>query len=115
MASRFDSAPLQDELDATNPRWRKWFQDIWSSVNALSLPFPTAITIGVSPWTYQFLSGGQASILVNGGTVSLVEWSRDGTTFFAVAAATNTMIAVSQKDFVRVTYTAAPTVKQVLR
>ena len=114
-ASKFDSAPLQEKIDLTNPRWRRWFQDVWQIINAIALPKPSAITVTTSPFLYQYTGAGQASVLVNGGTVSLVEFSRDGTTFFTVGAATNGMYALSAKDYLRVTYTVAPTMNLVSR
>lgn len=113
--SRFDSAPLQTNLSIDDPRWRKWFLDVWSLLNAVRLPAPSAVTVGGSPSTYQFNNGGTASILINGGTVSLIEWSRDGTTFYKVGTATDSMYTVSSGDYIRVTYTVIPTVKVVLR
>lgn len=113
--TRFDSAPLQTKLDIDDNRWRKWFQDMWALVNAIRLPLPISVTVGASPFTYQFANGGSASILVNGGTVSLIEWSRDGTTFYKVGTTTDSMYTVSSGDYIRVTYTVIPTVKVVLR
>lgn len=115
MRSRFDSAPLQLPLEPTEPRWRKWFQDVWSSLNAIGLPLPTAPAVGASPFSYQFLQAGSGTLIITGGTVTLVEWSRDSTTWYTVAAASPTQVALSQGDYVRITYTVAPTLVEVLR
>ncbi len=114
-ASRFDSAPLQEALEVTNPRWRQWFQDLWRQVNKQALPLPTAITVGASPFVYQYTGAGNASIVVNGGGVTLVEFSRDGTTWYQVggAGAIN-MYHLSQGDYLRVTYGALPVMAQIL-
>lgn len=115
MASRFDNAPLQTPIDVQEPRWRQWFQDVWRALQALSLPLPTGIAVGASPFTYQYVEAGQASVLLSGGTVTLVEFSRDGVTWYSVGVATDAMLAVSQGDYLRITYGAAPTMTLVLR
>lgn len=112
--SRFDSAPLQSEIASDEPRWRKWFQDVWQLLNAQALPLPTAVALGASPATVQFQFGGTASIIVSGGTVSLIEFSRDGTTFFNVGTVAG-MFTLSQDDRLRITYVAPPTVTQIFR
>lgn len=58
-----------------------------------------------SPDTYSALRRG--SMIVSGGTVSLIEFSRDGTTFYDVGV-TAGMFALNASDQLRVTYTGAP-------
>ena len=111
--SRFDAAPLQSQLDAQEPRWRKWFQDVWASANAIALPLPSPVTLTASPFVYQFKQGGRGRLLIVGGTVSLVEWSRNGATYFTVGSGSGSYF-VAQGDYLRVTYTVAPTLTQVL-
>ena len=61
------------------------------------------LTLGASPWTYTAPFDG--TVVVTGGTVSLLSWSRDGgVTFYTVSGA----IPVSRLDQVKVTYSAAP-------
>lgn len=112
-ASRYDSAPLQDNLEPTNPRWRLWFQKVWEQLQAIALPLPSAITVGASPFVYQFQGAGTASVLVLGGTVTTTEFSRNGTTYYIVGV--NGMFTVSQGDYLRITYVVAPTMQLVLR
>lgn len=115
MASRFDSAPLQGPPDFSDPRWRKWFQDVWTALQALGLPAPIVEAVGASPFTYQYTGAGQASLAISGGTVSLIEFSRDGTTWYAIGSATNAMPLLSQGDYLRITYVAPPTLTLILR
>lgn len=72
-----------------------------------------AITVGASPFSYQNTSGADESIVVIAGTVSAVAVSRDGTNFYnvGVAASTAGMIRLSNLDTVKVTYSAAPTMR----
>src|SRR5262249_11300732 len=60
------------------------------------------IALGPSPFVYQALYAG--TVVISGGTVSAVEWSRDGSTYYAVTGA----VPVSRLDRVRVTYSAVP-------
>lgn len=113
LRSRFDAAPLQSPLDLQDPRWRKWFQDMWASVMGLGLPVPASLLPGASPYTWQFSYAGRGALIVQGGTVSKIEFSRDGTTFIDTGAVAG-MMAVSQGDYLRITYTVAPTLTLVL-
>jgi len=76
---------------------------------------PSAITVGASPYTYQNTTNYPAKVLVGGGTVSLVEYTRDNTTFYTLASSTAQPVQVqlSPNDRVRVTYTAAPTMSHI--
>lgn len=75
---------------------------------------PSGITPGASPYTYQNTNTYPADVIVNGGTVSAIAFSRDNTTFYTVGL-TNGMFALSPYDFLRVTYTVAPTMTLVPR
>jgi hypothetical protein len=75
----------------------------------------SSITVTASPFTYQNSTGYDASVLVNGGTVSLVQFSRNNVTYYTTSAATNTILMLSPNDYVKVTYTAAPTMVLVPR
>jgi hypothetical protein len=57
---------------------------------------------------------GTGTISVQGGTVSLVEWSPDGVKFLSVATGTGAVFPGSTGDFVRLTYTVKPTVSFAL-
>jgi hypothetical protein len=62
------------------------------------------LTPGVSPWVYQATADG--TLVLVGGTVSLVGLSRDGTTFYTVPQGA---IPMSRLDQVKTTYTVVPT------
>ena len=64
------------------------------------------ITVGVSPYTYSALVRG--SVIVSGGTVSAIAFSRDGTTFYTTGQ-TAGMFTLNAQDRLRVTYTGLPT------
>lgn len=68
-------------------------------------------TVGASPYTYQNVGDRPVNVSVTGGTVSLIQYSRDNTNFYQAAAATNAVIALAPGDYCKVTYSAAPTLK----
>lgn len=68
-------------------------------------PLPIPITIGASVFTYTAPYDGW--VVINGGTVSLVQFSRDGgSTLFAIAGS---LVPVCKGDQVKVTYSVIPT------
>jgi hypothetical protein len=88
---------------------------MWQLANAQALPLPSGIAVGVSPFLYQFLYAGSGSVIVQGAGVTLVEFTRDqGTTWYPIGMAAG-MYAVSQGDYLRITYGAAPVMTLVLR
>jgi hypothetical protein len=73
---------------------------------------PVGVTVGTSPWVYQATQGYRETLIVSGGTVSLIEFSRDGATWFGLGE-TAGMFVLDPGDRLRVTYTAAPTVTRI--
>ena len=79
------------------------------------LALPSAITPGASPYTYSNnVSCFTEDIVVAGGTVSAIEITRDGTTFYNVGS-TAGMFTLNQGDKLKVTYSAAPTMTKITR
>ena len=64
----------------------------------------------VSPFTYRNTSRQSMYFSIIGGTVSLVQFSRDGTTYYTVFTATGCAIEIWSFDYVKITYTVAPTI-----
>lgn len=65
-----------------------------------------SIAAGASPFTYESVIRGQ--LLISGGTVTAIEFSRNGTTFYTTGQ-TSGFVQMDNGDFVRVTYAVAPT------
>ena len=63
------------------------------------------VTVGVTPYEYSAVKRG--SMIVEGGTVSLIEFSRDGTDYYDVGA-TAGMFALNASDRLRVAYSVVP-------
>lgn len=72
-----------------------------------SAPLPDVLTPGASPWTFD--APGKGFVLVEGGTVSAITISRDGTTNYATGM-TGGFFPVDWQDQLTVTYTVAPNV-----
>lgn len=84
---------------------RGWYF-FWSGLfRGLAPELEAAVTPTGSPYTYSAPRGG--SMIVSGGTVSMIEFSRDGSTFYDVGQ-TAGMFALSAADQLRVTYAVAP-------
>ena len=77
-----------------------------------TLPF--AITPPGSVVAYQNATGFPLDVIVSGGTVTLIELSRDGATWYTIGLIAG-LILLSPSDRVRVTYTVAPTMIGVPR
>lgn len=66
---------------------------------------PATVAPGASPYTYVATDPG--ALVIQGGTVSLVELGRKGT--FVTTGLTTTVLNLLRGDQVRVTYVVAPT------
>lgn len=73
------------------------------SGEAVDLP-----AVGASPWTYTNITGFVATAAISGGTLTTVEISRDGVTFYDIA--TTRVVVLGTSDKLRITYAAVPTV-----
>lgn len=85
--------------------WFRFFANLFTTVTAGSRDAVNPFT-GASPLTYTAIARGQA--IVSGGTVSAIELSRDGETFYSTGL-TAGLFPMSAQDQLRVTYTVVPT------
>lgn len=75
--------------------------------NGLPPATEVAVVPGASPYVYSAPVRG--SVIVSGGTVSAIAFSRDGVTFYNVGQ-TSGMFLLNAADQLRITYAVAPTV-----
>lgn len=68
----------------------------------------TTATVGGSPYIYQNTSGGRQLVVVSGGTVTTIEFSRDGVTYDNVNLLSGEFY-LNPGDRIRITYLLAPT------
>jgi hypothetical protein len=69
----------------------------------------TTLTIGSSPFAFQNDTTTKIMVLLNGGTVSLLEFSRDNSTWDPVGTLLSGDFFLNPGDWMRITYTIAPT------
>lgn len=94
--------PLANK-EVTNKDWYFFWAGLWRGL-APELESPVVLT--GSPFT--FSAPRRGSLIVSGGTVSQIRFSRDASTFYDVGA-TAGMFALSAADRLEVTYTGSPT------
>jgi hypothetical protein len=75
---------------------------------------PAAQTVGASPWVYTNNTGNDQSEIVQGGTVTKIEFSRNGGSYIDTGV-TAGMFQLSPLDSLRVTYAVVPTINVVVR
>jgi hypothetical protein len=69
---------------------------------------PAAIAITASPFVYRNLNGYQEKVTVVGGTVTTIEISNDGATYYDTGALAG-MFTLDNGQYLRVTYAVVPT------
>jgi hypothetical protein len=99
--------PIVMERALAQKDWYLFFTNLYTAVTD-GLPQPEEeAAITASPYVYTAVIRGQAH--VDGGTVSLIEFSRDGTTWYD-AGITAGFITMDRADSLRIAYAVAPTV-----
>jgi hypothetical protein len=91
---------------------RTWYGYFSGLFRGQPTGLPSSITVGPSPFNYSAPSGG--TVLIQGGTVSLVQISRDGVSNYTTGQ-TQGAIPVSFQDTLIITYSVAPTMTFVPR
>ncbi len=73
---------------------------------------PSAIPVGSSPFTYQNRDCCLEDLIIQGGSVTRIEYSRDGATWYDIeATAGSTRLAPG--DYLKVTYSTPPTITKI--
>lgn len=87
------------------------------SADILATIYPdsaSTITVTASPFSYSNVSSRLADVIVAGGGVSNLEFSRGGVTFYPTGSFYG-VFPLSPGDILRVTYTTAPTMTLIPR
>jgi hypothetical protein len=87
----------------TNKQWYFFLQGLWKGTPPAS---ESAVTVTTSPMTYVATQRG--FMVLSGGTVSAIAFSRNGTTFYTSGEVAGSF-PLSNGDSLRVTYTVVPT------
>lgn len=92
------------EGNNTSKVWYRFWQNIWQGVPPA---LETILAVTASPFTYN--ASRKGFLIVQGGTVSLIQWSRTAGTN-RTTGATQGIFPVSAGDNLIITYTVIPTV-----
>jgi len=95
-----------------NSRWRGYFISLDRAVNGLQGAPATAS--GASPLILRNDTPCDEMVFISGGTVSVVEYSRDSTTWIPTGIISG-QFTVFPGDYLRITYTVAPTINLVYK
>lgn len=87
--------------------WYIFFYNLYLAVTEGMPQAEEAVTIAASPMTYTAIIRGQAHI--GGGTVSVIEFSRNGTDWYDTGVTTG-FVQMDRNDLLRVTYAVAPNI-----
>jgi hypothetical protein len=85
---------------------KDWFFFFVGIYTGLPPQAENPIVLGVSPFVYT--NEVKGTVIISGGTVSDVSFSRNGTTYYTTGQ-TAGMFPINAQDFLRITYTVAPT------
>jgi hypothetical protein len=113
VSQQFNTQPTYDDpivvKGNTGKSWYRFFSGLKTG-QPFGLPF--ALTAASSPFTYKAIQGG--TVIIQGGTVSMVSFSRDGVTNFNTGQ-TQGMFPLSQGDVLIITYSGTPNLTFVPR
>jgi hypothetical protein len=106
MANQFNTIPNYPVAVIQGRNTSKDWYFFWSGLfRGLPPGNVEPVTVGASPYTYSAAKRG--AMIVSGGTVTLIEFSRDGTTYYDMGATSGTF-PLSATDLIRVTHAGAP-------
>lgn len=94
---------ISDSKGITTRAWYQFLQQLWKGAPPSS---EVAVPVYASPFTYSAAQRG--FLIVNGGTVSMVQWSRDGKTNY-VTGQTQGCFPLSSGDALVIVFSATPT------
>lgn len=93
----------------TNSAWFRYWSGLFSGAPTGNI---SVVTVSSSPFTYKAPVGG--TVIIQGGTVTQVQFSRDGASFY-IAGQTNGLFPMSQGDLLVVTFSVPPNMTFVPR
>lgn len=113
MAQQFNRLPEYNEpLTTKGNTTRGWYSLFAGLLTGQATGPAASVTPSGSPYSYRATQGG--TLLVQGGTVSMVSLSRDGVTNFNTGQ-TQGVFPLSQGDTLIITYSVAPNLTFVPR
>src|SRR6267378_4127166 len=80
-----------------------------TTVNGMSYGPRASITFNGSPTSFQNMGATRIMVLISGGNVSLIEFSRDGVNYDSLGGLLSGDFFLNPWDWLRITYLVAPT------
>lgn len=74
---------------------------------------PSSITVTASPFIYRNTSGEEADVVVLGGVVTIIQRSRDNSTWYTLGAIISGAFHLAAGDYLKITYSTPPTMTLV--
>jgi len=107
VANQFNKLPnFTTPLSDGKVTLKEWYF-FWAGLFR-GLPPGNVEPLTLDPSPFIFSAPAKGFVLLSGGTVSAVAFSRDGVTYYATGE-TAGQFTLSAQDFLRVTYSVAPT------
>lgn len=98
---------LVDDRGVIASNWWRFLLNVSNQAMGVNQTPPGTVTPTASPFI--FTTPAQGTLLVSGGPVTLIEYSKDGTTWYPMGV-TNGPLHLVPNDRVRITYSNAPAV-----
>lgn len=109
LASPPTDVPMLDKSSNLTFGWSRWIWDMFHQITLSPADVPSAVTVGASPFIYQntYDPNHDLTVLIQGGTVTKIEVSFDGTTYYDVGTIAGP-IPLSWNHFIKITHAGAP-------
>lgn len=111
---KFHNPPTPVGIDGKHPviqQWKSWFLAVQTRLGTDQVAFP--LTLSGSPFYYQNPTDNEQDVIMEGGTISLCQFSQDKSTFYTVSS--SGMVRLSPGDWIAITYSSLPTVTIITR
>lgn len=106
---------IDPKTNLVSRAWYRFFFNLFVLSGSGQLPAaPTDVTLTASPFTYTNTSDLLVDVMISGGGVSNLEFSRDGVTFLSTGSYYG-MFGLSPGDQLRATYVSPPTITVIPR
>ena len=106
---------IDPQTNLMSRSWYRFFFNLFVLTGSGQPPAAlTPIIVTASPFVYTNTADLPVDIIVSGGSISNLEFSRDGVTFFNTGSYYG-MFGLSPGDHLRATYTSTPTMTLVPR
>ena len=106
--------PVLDDGGQLSRPWFLLLQQLVQNSYSLATTLPSDITVGDSPFTYTNTTQALVTVLISGGGVTKLEFSRDGVTLYDCGSYYG-MFSLSPSDRLVITYVSAPTITLIPR